>query len=111
MLPYYARKIVQHLSFLLFLYLLLFVDPLTERDLGANVFLRMSPLSAIGAMVAAKVFIAAYWPALLILLLTIPFGRFFAPGFVRLAQLLTLPTVVLPPLEKRRIKVFTTGVG
>ena len=77
MLPYYARKIVQHLSFLLFLYLLLFVDPLTERDLGANVFLRLSPLSAIGAMAAVKVFISAYWPALIILLLTIPFGRFF----------------------------------
>ena len=75
--PYYARKIVQYLSFSVFLYLLLFLDPLTERDLSANVFLRMSPLSAIGAMMAAKAFILKYWPAFAVLFLTIPLGRFF----------------------------------
>ncbi len=75
--PYYVRRIVQYLSFSIFLYLLLFLDPLTERDLSANIFLRMSPLSAIGAMMAAKAFILKYWPALAVLLLTIPFGRFF----------------------------------
>jgi len=54
---YYARKITQYLSFSIFLYLLLFLDPLTERDLSANIFLRMSPLSAIGTMMAANAFI------------------------------------------------------
>lgn len=75
--PYYARRVVQYLSFSFFLCLLLFLDPLTERDLSANIFLRMSPLSAIGAMMAAKVFVLNYWPAIAVLLLTIPFGRFF----------------------------------
>ncbi len=74
---YYARRVVQYLSFSIFIYLLLFLDPLTERDFSANIFLRMSPLSAIGAMMAAKTFISKYWPAIVILLLTIPFGRFF----------------------------------
>src|SRR5574337_1198071 len=75
--PYYARKITQYLAFSNFLYLLLFLDPLTERDLSANIFLRMSPLSAIGAMMAAKTFILKYWPAFAVLLLTIFLGRFF----------------------------------
>ncbi len=75
--PYYARRIVQYLFFSSFLYLLLFLDPLTERDHSANIFLRMSPLSAIGTMAAAKTFIVKYWPAVIVVLLAIPFGRFF----------------------------------
>ncbi|MCC6326000.1 MAG: hypothetical protein DCC43_12225 [Candidatus Brocadia sp.] len=75
--PYYGRRVVQFLSFSLFLYLLFFLDPLTEKDLSANIFLRMSPLSAIGAMMASKSFVLKYWPAVAVLLLTIPFGRFF----------------------------------
>ncbi|MCF6149497.1 MAG: 4Fe-4S dicluster domain-containing protein [Candidatus Kuenenia sp.] len=75
--PFYTRRVIQFISFSLFLYLLLFLDPLTERDASVNVFLRMSPLSAIGAMMAARKFIFNYWPAFLILFLTIPFGRYF----------------------------------
>ena len=75
--PYYTRKVVQYLAFSIFIYLLLFLDPLMERDLSGNIFLRMSPLSAIGAMMAAKIFIVKYWPAFVVLFLTIPFGRFF----------------------------------
>ena len=38
MLPYYARKVVQYLSFSLFLYLLLFVDPSRKGILGRMYF-------------------------------------------------------------------------
>lgn len=75
--PYYARKIIQYLSFSVFIYLLVFLDPFTEKDLPVNVFLRMSPLSAIGAMAATKTFIMAYWPAIAVFLLAIILGRFF----------------------------------
>ena len=81
---YYARKISQYLSFSIFIYLLLFLDPLTEKDLSANIFLRMSPLSAIGAMVAAKTFILKYSPAFVVLFLRFPSGVSSAPGFVPL---------------------------
>ncbi|MBI5308592.1 MAG: 4Fe-4S dicluster domain-containing protein, partial [Planctomycetes bacterium] len=109
MLPYYARKIVQYLSFSLFLYLLLFVDPLTERDFGANVFLRMSPLSAIGAMAAAKVFIATYWPALIILLLTIPFGRFFCAWLCPLGTTIDIADRCFAPVRKKAHKGIYDG--
>ncbi|MBM4055199.1 MAG: 4Fe-4S dicluster domain-containing protein [Planctomycetes bacterium] len=75
--PFYARRVIQCISFSVFIYLLLFLDPLTERDASANIFLRMSPLSAIGAMMTVRAVIFNYWPAFLILLLTIPFGRYF----------------------------------
>lgn len=74
---YFFRTVIQYLSFFLFIYLLLFLDPLTEKDLSGNIFLRMSPFSAIGAMMAAKTVILKYWPALVVLLFTISFGRFF----------------------------------
>jgi len=109
MLPYYARKIVQYLSFSLFLYLLLFVDPLTERDFGANVFLRMSPLSAIGAMAAAKVFVAKYWPALVVLLLTIPFGRFFCAWLCPLGTTIDVTDHFFAPVRKRAHKNIYDG--
>lgn len=75
--PFHFRRVIQYISFSVFIYLLLFLDPLTERDAPANIFLRMSPLSAIGAMMAVRAFIFNYWPAFLVLLLTIPLGRYF----------------------------------
>lgn len=75
--PFHFRRVIQYISFSAFIYLLLFLDPLTERDAPANIFLRMSPLSAIGAMMAVRAFIFNYWPAFIVLLLTIPFGRYF----------------------------------
>lgn len=84
--PYYGRRVVQYLSFSIFLYLLLFLDPLTEKDLSANIFLRMSPLSAVGVMMASKSFVLKYWPALFVLLLTILSGVYFVHGFVRWEQ-------------------------
>src|SRR3972149_3110950 len=84
--PYYTRKVVQYLAFSFFIYLLLFLDPLTERDFQGNIFLRMSPLSAIGAMMAPKTFILNSWPALLVLFLAFPFGLFFCPIIAPMAE-------------------------
>ncbi|MDN3514714.1 MAG: 4Fe-4S dicluster domain-containing protein [Candidatus Brocadia sp.] len=107
--PYYARKITQYLAFSIFLYLLLFLDPLTERDLSANVFLRMSPLSAIGAMMAAKVFILKYWPALAVLLLTIPFGRFFCAWICPLGTTIDITDRSLIGFRRKSQKTIYDG--
>ncbi|HHT9110188.1 MAG TPA: DUF6599 family protein [Candidatus Brocadiaceae bacterium] len=107
--PYYLRKTVQFLSFSIFLYLLLFLDPLTERDLSANVFLRMSPLSAIGVMMAAKTFIVKYWPAFVVLLLSIPFGRFFCGWVCPLGTTIDLSDHLFTPIRKKSQKNIYDG--
>ncbi|MCP5005102.1 MAG: 4Fe-4S dicluster domain-containing protein [Planctomycetes bacterium] len=74
---YKTRLVVQGILFAVFLFLLIFSDPIAETDRSVNFFLRSSPLSAIGAMVAAREFISAYWPAIIILIATFFLGRFF----------------------------------
>lgn len=74
---YKLRRISQIVCFILFLCLLIYLDPLTSRGFSPQVFLCLSPLSAIGAMVAAKEFIIEYWPAFVLIIATILFGRFF----------------------------------
>lgn len=101
---YYARRVVQYLSFSFFIYLLLFLDPFTERDLPANIFLRMSPLSAIGTMMAAKTFILKYWPALIILLFTIPLGRFFCAWICPLGTTLDITDRLFARIRKNSQK-------
>ncbi len=107
--PYYTRKVVQYLAFSFFIYLLLFLDPLTERDLSGNIFLRMSPLSAIGAMMAAKTFILKYWPALLVLFLTIPFGRFFCAWVCPLGTTIDITDRLFAGLRKKSQKSLYDG--
>lgn len=106
---YYARKITQYLSFSLFIYLLLFLDPLTERDFPANIFLRMSPLSAIGTMMAGKTFILKYWPAILVILLTIPFGRFFCSWVCPLGTTIDITDRSFAGLRRKSTKNIYDG--
>ncbi|OHB85651.1 MAG: hypothetical protein A3J73_04250 [Planctomycetes bacterium RIFCSPHIGHO2_02_FULL_38_41] len=101
---YYARRVVQYFSFSIFIYLLLFLDPLTEKDLSCNIFPRMSPLSAIGAMMAANTFILKYWPALLVLFLTIPFGRFFCAWICPLGTTLDITDRLFARIRKNSQK-------
>ncbi|HHT9137141.1 MAG TPA: DUF6599 family protein, partial [Candidatus Wunengus sp. YC60] len=102
--PYYARRVVQYVSFSIFIYLLLFLDPLTERDLSGNIFLRMSPLSAIGAMMAAKAFILKYWPAFIVLFLTIPFGRYFCAWICPMGTTIDITDHLLAGVRKNSQK-------
>lgn len=74
---YKIRLVVQALVFAAFISLLIFADPIAEKDGAVDIFLRMSPLSAIGAMVAAKEFIVRYWPAFVVLAASLFLGRFF----------------------------------
>ncbi len=74
---YKIRLAVQILVFIVFICLLIYADPIAEKDGTVDIFLRMSPLSAIGAMVAAKEFIVRYWPAIIVLAASLFLGRFF----------------------------------
>ncbi|MGR3176884.1 MAG: DUF6599 family protein [Candidatus Anammoxibacter sp.] len=74
---YRIRQTVQVLSFILFICFLVYLDPLTEQGKTVNFFVRLSPLSAIGAMIAARELIINFWPALIVLISTIILGRYF----------------------------------
>ncbi len=74
---YRLRQIVQVLGFAVFLCLLIFLDPITEHGESANFFVRMSPFSAIGAMIAAREIIVNFWPALIVVISTVILGRYF----------------------------------
>ena len=55
---------------------------------GENLFFRLDPLVGAAAMLAGRCVIAAFWPALGLLLLTLVFGRFFCGWICPLGTLL-----------------------
>jgi len=73
----WIRRAVQALFLLLFLYLLLSTaDPL-HGPIPVPLVLRFSLFAAVTASLAAKTFIIHYWPALLLIPLTLLLGRVF----------------------------------
>ncbi|MFQ5957111.1 MAG: DUF6599 family protein [Candidatus Brocadiales bacterium] len=75
---YNLRKCSQALSLAAFLILLIYLDPLTSADFSANdIFLRLSPLSALGVSIVATELVTQYWPALILVAMTLVMGRFF----------------------------------
>lgn len=61
----------------LFLFLFLQARYPYETSLPSDLFLISSPLTAITTMLSSRSFIHMLWPGLLVLLLTVPLGRFF----------------------------------
>jgi len=98
---YKIRLVVQTLIFAAFICLLIFADPIAEKGGTVDVFLRMSPLSAIGAMVAAKEFIVRYWPAFIVLAASVFFGRFFCGWICPLGTTLDITDSLLKKRRKR----------
>jgi len=72
-----VRRISQILFVLLFFLLFLLATYPLVAGLPVALFLQMDPLLAISTMISAKAFILKSLPALILLLLTLPFGRFF----------------------------------
>ncbi len=101
-LYYKIRLIVQGLIFAIFICLLIYADPIAERDKATDIFLRLSPLSAIGTMVAAKEFIFQYWPAIIILIASVFLGRFFCGWICPLGTTLDITDKLLKR-QRRRI--------
>ena len=82
--------------------MLIFADPIAEKDGIVDIFLRnnMSPLSAIGAMVAAKEFIVRYWPAFIVLAASLFLGRFFCGWICPLGTTLDITDGLLKKAEE-----------
>ncbi|MDO8136671.1 MAG: 4Fe-4S binding protein [Candidatus Brocadiales bacterium] len=74
---YNLRKWAQAISLAIFLVLLVYADPFTSRNVPADAFLRLSPLSALGTSIASRELISQYWPAVILVLATVVMGRFF----------------------------------
>lgn len=72
-----ARRISQMLFFIFFLYLFFQAAYPYEGSIPADLFLRSSPLIAIATFLTTKKFIATLAIAIVILLLSIFFGRYF----------------------------------
>jgi ferredoxin-type protein NapF len=85
-----ARRVVQILFFLMFLWLFLLNAYPFQRPYPVDFFLRLDPLIAIGSSLSSRAFIADLWPAALLLLLTILVGRFFCGWICPLGTALDL---------------------
>ncbi len=72
-----ARRISQLIFFLFFLFLFFQARYPYEIHLPSDLFLRSSPLVGLIAVISSRTFIHTVIPAFIILLLTIPLGRFF----------------------------------
>jgi polyferredoxin len=55
---------------------------------GENLFFRLDPLLGIAAMLGARQVLAMFWPALIVVALTLLFGRFFCGWVCPLGTLL-----------------------
>jgi len=73
----WARRAAQAVFLLFFLYLLLNAATPLGGPLPVDLFLRVSLFSAVIGSLAAKKLILAYWPALLLIPLTLVLGRAF----------------------------------
>jgi len=107
---------------LLCLFIFLWLFRKTESDgsgsiaYGANIFFRLDPLVAASAVLAGVKFIAALWPALVTVALTLVLGRFFCGWVCPLGTLLdiashAIPKSTTPPNPRWRVvKYFLLGV-
>lgn len=84
------RLFCQVICLIVFLILFRLTDYRGTDEIGwaVNVLFRMDPLSALTAMLAAKEFIVLFIPALILIVFTIIFGRFFCGWICPLGTLL-----------------------
>ncbi len=75
-------------------------------DYAVNIFLRWDPLIAVAVTFAAKTMIVLLAPALITIILTIVFGRFFCNWVCPLGTCLDLSRRLIHPIEKWHTKRF-----
>ncbi|MBN1393726.1 MAG: 4Fe-4S binding protein [Pirellulales bacterium] len=68
---------------------------------GENIFFCFDPLCGAAAMIAARQFIAQFWPALVVVFLTLVLGRFFCGWICPLGTLLDCFHRILRPIARR----------
>jgi polyferredoxin len=68
---------------------------------GENIFFRLDPLAGMAAMLAARELISAFWPALVVVVLTVVLGRFFCGWVCPLGTLLDYFHRLFRPVARR----------
>ncbi|MCE5269428.1 MAG: 4Fe-4S binding protein [Planctomycetaceae bacterium] len=87
------------------------LDPAAVADQlagGENVFFRLDPLAGAAAMLAARQVIAAFWPALIVVLLTLVVGRFFCGWVCPLGTMLDVFHRLLRPITCRTNRLLAS---
>jgi polyferredoxin/ferredoxin len=108
------RRIGQVLFFALFLFVFIKTDYSGSDELtwAVNLLFRIDPLLAFSAMLAGKTVIALMFPAMVTLILTLIFGRFFCGWICPLGALIDVTKSILIPKKnnqdpgRRRIKYY-----
>jgi polyferredoxin len=105
-LAYWPRRVVQAATFVLFLGVIVFADPLVSRGWPAEIFPLLSPLAALTTMIGAAQIITHYWPALVVLILTILLGRFFCGWICPLGTTIDVTDWMLGKRRKRSEQLY-----
>ncbi|MBN1351323.1 4Fe-4S binding protein [candidate division KSB1 bacterium] len=83
-----ARRVSQVLFLLLFIYLFFQASYPLESRIPPDIFLRFDPLVGFATSIASRALIASLFPALILLLFTALFGRFFCGWICPLGTLI-----------------------
>ncbi|RPH41050.1 MAG: 4Fe-4S binding protein [Desulfobulbaceae bacterium] len=108
------RRIGQAVSFAFFLFLFIKTDYSGSDELtwAVNLLFRIDPFLALSAMLAVKALVALMLPAVITVVLTLVFGRFFCGWICPLGSLIDLSRHILTPVRnnlepgKRQAKYF-----
>jgi polyferredoxin len=98
------RRAAQLALLVLFLWLFRrteYQESVEQMQGGENLLFRLDPLVGVAAMFAGRQFLAAFWPAAVMLALTLVFGRFFCGWVCPLGTLLDSFHFVLRPITGR----------
>lgn len=98
------RRISQLVFFLIFLVLFFKTDynGSDTLDTAVNLLFRLDPFLAACVLLGVKTLVALLWPSLVILLLTLCFGRWFCGWFCPMGTLLDGMQKILPAAGKKK---------
>lgn len=108
---FYLRRISQTLFLLAFILSLLFAEKLLDFGISPTLFLASDPVAGILLPVISHSFLWILWPAFLIIILTIIFGRFFCGWICPTGTTLNIMGVILRKgfFDGKILKKITTG--
>jgi len=102
----HIRRLCQFVAFVCFLVLLIFADPLASKGWMVDLFPRMSPLGALSAMLAGATLVSRYLPALVLVLFTLIFGRFFCGWVCPLGTTIDIGDWLLRKSRKKTARIY-----
>ena len=106
----WARRISQGLFLALFLVLFRLTDygGRDEIPYAVNIFFRLDPLVAAGAILASRAVITLVWYSLIVVAITMVLGRVFCGWFCPLGTLIDLAHPIIPPRKEAQPNRYRT---